>query len=101
MIRAALTRERAEEQVFAREFETWWTGRHRRTRYAEIARDLRNDAAHDVYEKAPDGPRWRMQIGNRQPIALDDFVQGFLREIEELEVLVRRAEELAALAPTR
>jgi hypothetical protein len=101
MIRAALARERAEEEAFAREFETWWTGRQRGTRYAEIARDLRNDAAHDVYEKAPDGPRWRMRIGNRQPVALDDFARGFLHELDELEALVSRAEELVALEPAR
>lgn len=101
MIRPAMTRERTEEQAFAREFETWWTGRQRGTRYAEIARDLRNDAAHDVYEKAPDGPRWRMRIGNREPVALDDFAHGFLRELDELEALVGRAEALVAPAPTR
>jgi hypothetical protein len=96
-----VSREHAEEQAFARMFETWWTGRQRGTRYAEVARDLRNDAAHDVYEKGPDGPRWRMRIGNREPIPLDDFTRGYLRELDELERLVSRAEELAALTPAR
>jgi hypothetical protein len=97
MIRAALGLPGAEEQALAREFESWWTGRER-TRYAEIARDLRNDAAHDVYEKAPDGPRWRMRIGNREPISIDEFARGYADELVELERLVTRAEELAAFA---
>ena len=56
MIRSARGRESAEEQAFARQFGNWWTGRDRGTRYGEVARDLRNDASHDVYYKAPDGP---------------------------------------------
>jgi hypothetical protein len=101
MIRAALACKSDEKRAFAREFEAWWTGRRRRTRFAEIARDLRNDAAHDVYEKAPDGRRWRMRIGDGQPVALDDFARGFLHELDELEALLARAEELAAVAPAR
>lgn len=93
MIRTALALESAAEVAFARDFETWWTGRQRGTRYAEMARDLRNDAAHDVYEKAPEGPRWRMRIGNRQPIPLDEFATGYARELDELEELIRRVEE--------
>jgi len=84
---------------FAREFEQWWTGRARGTRYAELARDLRNDAAHDVYEKAPDGPLWRMRIGSRRPVPLEEFARGYLSELAELEQLAIRAEELAVSAP--
>lgn len=78
-----------------RDFESWWMGTQRGTRYAQIARELRNDAAHDVYEKAPDGPRWRMRLEGRRPVALDDFATGYVRELAELETLVSRAEELA------
>jgi hypothetical protein len=42
-----------------------------------------------------------MRIGSREPIPLDDFTQGYLRELDELERLVSRAEELAALTPAR
>ena len=104
MIRATRAPELSDEQrAFAGEFENWWTGRERGTRYAEVARDLRNDAAHDVYEKAPDGSRWRMRIGNRGPVPLDDFAHGYVRELDELELLVAHAEELAeaVTAPTR
>jgi type III restriction enzyme len=93
--------ESADEVGFARDFETWWTGRQRGTRYAEVARDLRNDAAHDVYEKAPDGPRWRMRLGNRQPIFLDEFTNGYVGELDELEFLIARAEQLAGAAAVR
>jgi hypothetical protein len=101
MIRTAVGLESAEEVAFARDFENWWTGRQRGTRYAEVARDLRNDAAHDVYEKAPDGPRWRMRLGNRQPIFLDEFANGHVGELDELEALVARAEALAGAAAVR
>jgi hypothetical protein len=101
MIRAGLNLDGDQQQAFARAFEGWWTGRRRGTRYAEVARDLRNDAAHDVYEKAPEGPLWRMRIGSRQPIALDEFARGYVDELGEFEALVTRAEELAALAPAR
>jgi hypothetical protein len=66
-----------------------------------VARDLRNDAAHDVYEKAPHGPRWRMRVGNRQPIFLDEFTNGYLGELGELELLIARAEQLASAAAVR
>lgn len=101
MIRTAVGLERAGEVGFAHDFETWWTGRQRGTRYAEVARDLRNDAAHDVYEKAPDGPRWRMRLGNRPPVFLDEFTNGYVRELDELELLVARAEQLAGAAAVR
>ena len=57
---------------------------------------LRNDAAHDVYEKAPDGPRWRMRLEGRRPVPLDEFATGYVRELAELEALIGRAQELAA-----
>lgn len=96
MIRAAMERDSVEEQTFARDFEKWWMGRNRGTRYAQVARDLRNDAAHRVYEKAPEGPRWRMKVGNANPVPLDEFARGYLRELTELEELVWRATRLAA-----
>jgi hypothetical protein len=101
MIRTAVGLESADEVDLARDFETWWTGRQRGTRYAEVARDLRNDAAHDVYEKAPDGPRWRMRLGNREPIFLDEFTNGYVGELDELELLIARAEHLADAAALR
>lgn len=101
MIRIAVGRESGVEVAFARDFESWWTGRQRGTRYAEMARDLRNDAAHDVYEKGPDGLRWRMRVGNRQPIFLDVFANGYMGELAELAALVARAEELAGAAAAR
>lgn len=101
MIRAAMDLESADELGFARDFETWWTGRQRGTRYAEVARDLRNDAAHDVYEKAPDGPRWRMRLGNSRPIFLDQFTRGYVGELNELELLIARAEQLAGESAVR
>ncbi len=43
----------AEERAFGALFERWWFGERQ---VAAVARDLRNDATHRVYEKAPDGP---------------------------------------------
>ena len=101
MIRAALASEAQAERALARDLENWWMGRRRQTRFAEIARDLRNDAAHDVYDKAMQGRRWQMRIGNREPVAVEDFARGFLNELDELEALVADAERLAGLAPAR
>ncbi len=42
-----------------------------------------------------------MRIGDRQPIALDEFARGYVDELVELEALVTSAAELAALAPAR
>ncbi len=86
-----------ENREFGRAFERWWMGTDRGTRHAQLARDLRNEAAHDVYEKAPDGPRWRMRLEGRPPVALDEFATGYVGELAELEQLVARAEELAAV----
>jgi hypothetical protein len=85
-----------EHREFARDFERWWMGTDRGTRHAQVARDLRNDAAHDVYEKAPDGSRWRMHLEGQRPVPLDEFGTGYVDELAELGVLVTRAEELAA-----
>lgn len=77
MIRAGLACEAEPEKALARDFESWWTGRERGTRYAEIARDLRNDAAHDVYDKMLNGRRWTMRMDGRPPILLDEFAQQY------------------------
>lgn len=100
MILAARACESEPEQALARDFETWWTGRERGTRYAEVARDLRNDAAHDVYDKMRNGRRWTFRMDRRHPILIDEFAQQYLQELAELEVLVTRAEDLAALGTT-
>jgi hypothetical protein len=85
----------------ASRFERWWYGAAPNgARYAPIARDLRNDAAHRVYEKAPDGPAWRMEItGQRDPILLADFVAGYEQALDQLDQLVSAVEEIAAHAP--
>ena len=98
IIEAKAERQTPATRAFAGEFENWWVGRQRGTRFAQVARDLRNDAAHRVYEMAPDGPRWRMELSQGRPIAIDDFANGYLLELEELETLVGSAEELAAVA---
>lgn len=85
-------------QAFVSAYEEWWTGRQRGTRHAELARDLRNDAAHNVYEKGPDGLYWRLKIGRREPTALSEFIAGYLIELEELEQLVAWAENIARAA---
>jgi hypothetical protein len=98
MLRVLKAPERPEEErAFARDFEAWWMRPVERTRYAQVARELRNDAAHDVYEKALDSPRWRMRLERRPPIPLDEFLAGYLRELAELEARVERAEELAGV----
>lgn len=73
-------------------------GTHRGTRYSQMARDLRNEAAHNVYGKSPHGVGWRMQVGRRQPVALDEFARGYRQELEELKVLLVRAGDMARVA---
>lgn len=97
-IRAAKAGPSAGERLLASDFETWWMGRQRGTRVAQTARDLRNDAAHDVYEKAPDTIQWRVRIRNSQPVSLDDFARGYQAELDELAQLVERALELPVAA---
>lgn len=86
---------------FASRFERWWYGAAPDgERYAPIARDLRNDAAHRVYEKAPDGPAWRIEVtGQRDPILIADFVAGYAHALAGLEQLVCAGEEIAAQVP--
>lgn len=89
MIRIAKSEDQSlEHREFGREFEAWWMGTQRRTRHAQVARDLRNDAAHDVYEKAPDGPCWRMQLEGQRPVPLE----GLVDRAEELATAVSPAE---------
>src|SRR6266542_3363893 len=81
MIAAVKARERPpEEQEFGRSFEQWWFGSDQ---IAVVARDLRNDAAHRVYEKSPDGPLWRMEIG-RRVVPLAEFAERFGDHLELL-----------------
>lgn len=88
------------DRVFARRFESWWSDRGRGL--APVARDLRNDAAHRVYEKAPDGPAWRMQItGRSRPILLEDFARDYGRQLEGLGELVVEAERCVTTASGR
>jgi hypothetical protein len=82
---------RDEEGDFGRAFERWWFGEDQ---VAWFARELRNDAAHRVYEKAPDGPLWRMEIAGRT-IALADFAERYSAHLGGLAELVERAAELA------
>jgi hypothetical protein len=81
----------ADERAFGRVFEEWWFGEQQ---VAWLARELRNDAAHRVYEKAPDGPIWRMDIAGRT-IALADFAERYGRQLREFASLVERARRLA------
>ena len=86
-----------DDLAFARRFESWWVGRGRNSRYAQAARDLRNDAAHAFYGKTLDGPDWVMSFRNgNDQIEIGGFIQGYLDELEELEQLVGEAEALAA-----
>ena len=55
MIRTLRARKDSREAYFAGAFENWWSGRNRGTRWAQAARDLRNDASHSFYEKGPVG----------------------------------------------
>jgi hypothetical protein len=92
MIRIVRTEGRPpEEREFASRFNGWWFAEEQ---VAVVARDLRNDAAHRVYEKAPDGPLWRMDIGQRT-VPLADFAERYSAHLESLVDLVERAEQLA------
>lgn len=79
---------------FGGAFSQWWQAEHQ---VAWVARELRNDAAHRVYEKAPDGPQWRMEIG-RRVIPLRQFAERYGAHLGSLTNLVEQAEELAAAA---
>jgi hypothetical protein len=95
MLRVAKAADRpAEEREFGGRFERWWFGERQ---VAAVARDLRNDAAHRVYEKAPDGPLWRMEISGRT-IPLAEFVDRYEAHLRQLAELVERAEHLALTA---
>jgi hypothetical protein len=96
MIRAVRAETNSPEASFAGAFEAWWFGRERGTRFTLTARDLRNDAAHSVYDKAHGEGRWAMEIRNSHPILLDEFASGYLHELGELSALVADAEQLAA-----
>jgi hypothetical protein len=86
-----------EHREFGRTLYRWRMGTDRGTRHAQLARDLRNDAAHGVYEKAPAGPRWRIRLEARPAVALDKFVTAYVGELAELEQLIASAEELAVV----
>ena len=78
------------EREFGRAFERWW---YASDQVAVVARDLRNDAAHRVYEKAPDGPMWRMEIG-RRVLPLAEFADRYGAHLRRLGELVDKAERL-------
>ncbi len=103
MLRRGLARDAldAETTSFLRSFERWWVGRGRQARYAQAARDLRNDAAHAFYRKAPLGGRWRMSFRNGHArLDIGDFREGYLEELRLLEPLVAEAARLGAAAST-
>lgn len=85
-----------EEREFGRSFERWWNAEEQ---IAGLARELRNDAAHRVYEKAPDGPCWRMDVAGRT-IALADFAERYRAHLVGLRELAEGAVQLAR-APAR
>lgn len=92
MLRIVKANERSEEErEFGRAFERWWFAENQ---VAWLARELRNDAAHRVYEKAPDGPLWRIEIANRT-MALAEFGERYSAHLGDLARLVERATELA------
>jgi hypothetical protein len=67
---------------FVGRFERWWFDSGRGL--APTARDLRNDSAHRVYAKSPDGPGWRMEItGRHEPILLSDFASDYLNDLQD------------------
>jgi hypothetical protein len=86
-----------EEQELGGAFNDWW---YAADQVAVVARDLRNDAAHRVYEKAPDGPLWRIEIG-RRVLPLGEFAERYGVHLESLAELVERAERLAGAARVR
>jgi hypothetical protein len=95
MIGVVKRRERPiEEQEFGSTFEHWW---YANGQVAVVARDLRNDAAHRVYEKSPEGPLWRMEIGGRT-VGLAEFAERYRAHLDSLAEFVDRAERLAAVA---
>jgi hypothetical protein len=83
----------AEEREFGRKFSDWWFGNEQ---VAVVARDLRNDAAHRVYEKASDGPLWRMDIG-RRTIPLGEFAEAYGTHLTGIADLVAEGERLAGV----
>jgi len=85
----------AAERDFGRAFEQWWFDVDQ---VAWVARELRNDASHRVYEKAPDGALWRMEIAGRA-IGVGDFADSYGAQLRELSGLVDQATELAAVGP--
>jgi hypothetical protein len=82
---------RREEQAFGRSFQQWW---YAAEQVAVLARDLRNDAAHRIYEKAPNGSLWRMEIGQKV-VQLDEFAERYRDHLGSLAKLVDEAEQLA------
>jgi hypothetical protein len=85
-------------RALARRFERWWMDQGRGL--GPVARDLRNDAAHRVYAKSPDGPGWRMEIsGRRRPILLEDFARDYRRQLDGLSELLVEAEWSAGVTP--
>jgi hypothetical protein len=87
----------ADERDFGGAFERWW---FQADQVAWVARELRNDAAHRVYEKALNGPLWRMDIANRT-IVLREFAERYGAHLRGLSDLVARAEALAGIAAPR
>ena len=84
MIRVVRGRERPrEERELGGDLNDWWFAADQ---VAGVARDLRNDAAHRVYEKAPDGPLWRMEIG-RRVLPLAEFAERYGTHLELLAAL--------------
>lgn len=82
-----------EEQELGGAFNDWW---YAAAQVAAVARELRNDAAHRVYEKAPDGLLWRIEIGQRV-LPLRDFAERYGTHLESLAALIDRAEQLAGV----
>jgi hypothetical protein len=94
MIREATAHERppAERELGSR-FNEWWFAADQ---VAVVARDLRNDAAHRVYEKAPDGALWRMEIGQRV-IPIAEFAERYGAHLTLLVELVDQAQRLGGV----
>jgi hypothetical protein len=75
---------RDEERNFGRDFERWWFAQDQ---VAWFARELRNDAAHRVYEKAAHGPLWRMEIAGYQNNALSNHARDVITIVSILSSL--------------